>query len=215
MKKIMISMTAVIALAGSLYAGGKKYIAPAEAAVAPIPETIDPWPVYVGLGLVAVSLDRDPCACGSAETSDQRYGGVIRAGWDFNNYIGIEARALKTFGNNVFSETEHYGIYLKPQYHVASQMNVYALLGYGRTNIDYTNGVRSSATRENGFSYGAGFEYDFGSDESEGTYNRTFDGQGDQEKGWGMWVDFQQLLSNDGPVHTTSNIVTAGITYDF
>jgi len=215
MKKIVILITAVTLLLGTVYAGGKKYIAPAEAAVVPIPDIIDPWPIYIGLGLVAVNLDRDPCACGSSETSDLRYGGIIRTGWDFNNYIGIEVRALKTLENNVFSETEHYGIYLKPQYPVTSQINVYALLGYGRTIVDYTNGVRSSQTDEKGFSYGAGVEYDFGKDESEGSYSRPFDGQGDQEKGWGMWVDFQHLLSHAGPVHTDSNLVTAGITYDF
>jgi OOP family OmpA-OmpF porin len=215
MRKILSSIVILLLLTGSLYAGGKKYIAPAEAAVVPIPEIIDPWPIYVGVGLIALGLDRDPCLCGEAETKDLRYGGMIRAGWDFNNYIGIEARALKTFENNVFSETEHYGLYLKPQYHIASQTNVYALLGYGRTIVDYTNGVRSSRTDEKGFSYGVGFEYDFGTDESEGSYSRVFDGQGDQEKGWGMWVDFQHLLSNAGPVHTDSNLVTAGITYDF
>jgi opacity protein-like surface antigen len=214
MNKTILSITTMIALATASYAGGK-FVAPAVVPVVPIPQVINPWPIYVGLGLVAVNLDRDPCLCGEAETKDLRYGGVMRLGWDFNNYIGIEARALKTFDDNVFSETEHYGLYLKPQYHVSSQMNIYGLLGYGKTTVDYTNGVRSSTTEENGFSYGAGFEYDFGSDESLGTYSRTFDGQGDQEKGWGMWIDVQHLLSHDGPVHTTSNILTAGVTYDF
>ncbi len=214
MNKITILITTIIALVISSHAGGK-FVAPAVAAVAPILPVVNPWPVYVGLGLVAANLDRNPCLCGEAESEDLRYGGILRLGWDFNNYIGIEARALKTFEDDVFSETEHYGIYLKPQYHVTPQMNIYGLLGYGTTNIDYTNGVRESTTEEDGFSYGAGFEYDFGSDESLGTYNRAFDGQGNQEKGWGMWVDVQHLLSNAGAVNTTSNIMTAGITYDF
>ncbi len=214
MNKIIISITTMIILATTSYAGGK-FVAPAVAPIVPIPPVVNPWPIYVGLGLVAADLDRDPCLCGEAESKDLRYGGILRLGWDFNNYIGVEARVLKTFEDDVFSETEHYGLYLKPQYHVTPQMNVYGLFGYGKTTVDYTNGVRSSTTDENGFSYGAGFEYDFGSDESLGTYSRVFDGQGDQEKGWGMWVDVQHLLSNAGAVHTTSNIVTAGITYDF
>lgn len=207
----------MIALATTSYAGGKNGAAPVSSIVPIVPvPMVNPWPIYVGLGLLAVNLDRDPCPCGNkTEIKDLRYGGIVRLGWDFNNYIGVEARWLKTFENNVFSETEHYGLYLKPQYHIAPQMNIYGLLGYGNTTIDYTNGVRSSTTDENGFSYGAGFEYDFGSDVSQGTYSRTFDGQGDQEKGWGMWVDVQHLLSNAGAVHTTSNILTAGITYDF
>ena len=203
-----------IALTCTSYAGGD--LEAAVPAVVPIvPATINPVPIYIGLGLVAVAIDRDPCVCGDTETKDLRYGNLLRLGWDYNNYVGIETRVLKTYGSDVFSKTEHYGLYLKPQYHVSEQMNIYALLGYGKTKVDYTNGIRSSTTDENAFSYGLGFEYDFGKDESLGTYSRPFDGQGDQEKGWGMWVDMQHLLNNGGAVHTTSNIMTAGITYDF
>jgi opacity protein-like surface antigen len=95
------------------------------------------------------------------------------------------------------------------------EMNVYGLLGYGRTTIDYTNGIMSSTLKENGFAYGAGLEYDLSSDESLGEYSRAFDGQGDQEEGWGLWVDYQNLLMDEGVTHTDSNIITTGITYDF
>ena len=214
MNKIMISALTVTALISTSLAGGK-FIAPAVVPIVPIAPMINPLPIYVGLGLVAVNLERDPCACANTETDDLRYGSILRVGWDFNNYVGVEARVLKTLEDDVFSETTHYGLYLKPQYHVTPQMNVYALLGYANTTVDYTNGIQSSTTDENGFSYGAGFEYDFGVDESLGAYSRIFDGQGDQEKGWGMWVDVQHLLNDAGAVHTTSNILTAGITYDF
>ncbi len=214
MNKIITSTVVCITLASNSFAGGDLAVVESEVLPIPVP-IINPLPIYVGLGLVAVNLKRDPCACAIAENKDLRYGGMLRTGWDFNNYVGVEARVLKTFENNVFSETTHYGLYLKPQYHVASQMNVYALLGYANTTVDYTNGIISSTTDENGFSYGAGFEYDFEPDESLGTYSRIFDGQGDQEKGWGMWVDVQHLLNDAGAVNTTSNILTAGITYDF
>ncbi|MEA1954497.1 MAG: outer membrane beta-barrel protein [Campylobacterota bacterium] len=214
MNKFIISITTIIALSTTSFAGGK-FIAPATVPVVPIPSIVNPLPLYIGLGLVAVSLDRDSCACGESESKDIRYGSMLRVGWDFSHYIGIEARMLKTLEDNVFSETTHYGLYLKPQYHVTSQINVYALLGYGKTTVDYTNGVRASKTDEDGFSYGAGVEYDFSTDESLGTYSRIFDGQGDQEEGWGLWLDVQHLLKNDGAVHTTSNILTIGITYDF
>ena len=215
MNKIVVSAMIVMGLASNILAGGK-YAGVTESEVVPIyVPTINPIPIYIGLGLVAVALDRDPCTCGNTETKDLRYGSVMRLGWDHNNYVGVEARVLKTLENGVFSETTHYGLYLKPQYPVSEQMNVYALIGYGKTKVDYTNGIRSSTTDENGFSYGAGFEYDFGADKSLGIYSRAFDGQGDQEKGWGMWMDVQHLLKNDGAVHTTSNILTTGITYDF
>ena len=215
MKKTLMTVTALLGLTGIVYAGGGKAVAPAEAVVAPIPETVSPIPLYVGLGLLVSLIDRDPCPCGGGDLSDRRYGGILRVGYDFNNYFGIEARGLKTFGSRVFSKVKHYGLYLKPQYHVTEQSNVYGLLGYGKTTVDYTNGILSSHNPKNGIAYGVGFEYDFGKDESEGVYGRAFDGQGDQEKGWGMWVDAQHLLSNAGPMHTDSNIITAGITYDF
>ncbi len=203
-------------LTANILAGGKN-LAPAPSPVIPVPVEIDPIPIYIGLGAVATFINRDPCPCNpdGDDLEDTRYGMVARIGWDFNQYVGIEARALKTFGDDAFSETKHYGLYLKPQYHFADQTNVYGLLGYGRTEVDYTNGVLSSHNTSNGFSYGVGFEYDLSSDESEGDYHRAFDGQGDQEKGWGLWIDFQHLLSNDGPMHTDNNIVTAGVTYDF
>jgi len=210
------AIAAILSLTGVLYAGGAKAVAPVEAPVAPIPPTISPIPAYIGLGLLASFVDRDPCPCNGADLSDRRAGGILRLGYDFNNYFGIEARGLRTFGNNVFSKVTHYGLYLKPQYHFADQANVYGLLGYGHTVVDYTNGIRSSHNPKNGLSFGGGIEYDFGKDKPlEGVYDRVFDGQGDQEKGWGMWIDVQHLLRNEGVMHTDSNIVSVGITYDF
>jgi OOP family OmpA-OmpF porin len=213
--KIAISFVTIVALGTSSYAGGK-YVKPVEAEVVPIPAIINPIPLYVGIGLVAAGLSRDcPCS-GDSRLKDMTYGGILRAGWDFNDYIGIEARVLKASLEDDFSQTTHYGLYLKPQYHVMDQMNIYGLLGYGRTTVDYDNrNGRSSTLSKNGFSYGAGFEYDLSADESLGQYDRAFDGQGDQEKGWGIWVDFQHLLSSEGAFDTDSNIATVGITYDF
>jgi OOP family OmpA-OmpF porin len=212
--KIILSLTTAIALTATSYAGSKQ-VAPVEAEVVPIPAVINPIPLYIGIGLVAAGLSRD-CPCtNDSRLKDMTYGGVIRAGWDFNEYFGIEARGLKANIEKDFSKTTHYGLYLKPQYHVSDAVNIYGLLGYGKTTVDYASGSRSSKLSSSGLSYGAGLEYDFSSDESLGQYARDFDGQGDQEKGWGMWVDFQHLLYNEGVFNTDSNIVTAGITYDF
>jgi len=199
------------------YAGGKG-VAPAGVPVIAVAEDADINPLYLGLGVVASFVERDPCVCnpGGSNLKDNRYGGIIRFGYDMNAYFGLEARVLKTFGNDVFSEVTHYGIFAKPQYHITAQSNLYALLGYGRTDVDYTNGIRRCSDEENGLSYGIGFEYDFGSDESYGKrYSRKFDGKGDQEQGWGIWFDVQRLINNGGTYHTDSTVVTGGITYDF
>ncbi|SFV69955.1 putative outer membrane protein A [hydrothermal vent metagenome] len=215
MKKIIL-LTTIIALTSGAFAGGK-YVKAVETEVVPIPTVIDPLPLYVGVGAIATFIQRDPCPCkpNGKDIKDHQFGTVLRVGWDFNQYVGVEARTFKTLGSDNFSEVKHYGIYMKPQYHIGEQVNIYALLGYGKTTIHYTNGILSCSMKKKGFSYGVGLEYDLSKDKSLGEYARDFDGQGDQEKGWGIWADFQHLLSNAGSTHTNSNVVTAGITYDF
>jgi len=200
-------------MASALSFGGGKIAAPAVVPVVPVVPEVSPWPIYVGLGLLAAGVSRD-CACGRGERlKDTTYGMVVRAGWDFNPYIGIEARYLKSSLEKDFSTVEHYGIFVKPQYHITDQTNVYALAGYGRTTA--TGCTSTGDLSKNGASFGVGFEYDFSKSSPEGTYSRAFDEQGDQEKGWGLWVDFQHLLNNEGLFNVKTNVVTAGVTYDF
>jgi len=214
MKKTIVITVIAMILSVSSYAGGKTVIN-ADAEVIPIPSvSINPIPLYLGLGLIASAVSKD-CPCDDdARQKDMTYGGLVRAGWDINEYFGLEARALKANIEKDFSTTTHYGLYGKPQYHVNDAINVYGLLGYGRTEIEgcgFNNGTLS----KNGFSYGAGFEYDLSADTSLGQYSRAFNGQGDQEKGWGLFADYQNLLANEGIFKTDTNIFTIGITYDF
>ena len=211
--KLAISIITVLALGSSAYAGGK-YVEPQDAPVAPIAETISPLPLYVGLGLIASAVSKD-CPCTDADRlKDITYGALARVGWDFNQYIGIEARYLKASLEKDFSTTTHYGIFVKPQYHITNQMNVYGLVGYGQTTVEGC-AINDGELKEAGLSYGLGFEYDFGSDESQGQYSRMFDGQGDQENGWGIWVDYQNLFHNEGTYNTKTNVFSVGVTYDF
>jgi hypothetical protein len=83
-------------------------------------------------------------------------------------------------------------------------MNIYALAGFGHTIIDTT--CKAPFYKKNGFSFGAGMEYDFNSLSNE---------QGDAETGWGMFVDYQNLLLDQGAFKIRSNVFSAGITYDF
>ena len=195
-KKIMVALLLTV---GMLFAG--KNVAPAETSVVPVPT---PWPFYIGLGLTMSNIDRDPCPCGdNGQTiiEDHRYGAVLRAGIDFNEYLGLEARVLKTLESNVFSETTHYGLYLKPQFAVSDALNLYGLLGYGKTTIDYTNGITSSTTDESGIAYGAGVEYRLTKDADN--------------KGWGLWIDYSRVLKDKGANHSTVDIATVGAVYHF
>ena len=207
--KRMIAKVALSSLlvTGTMVAG--KNVAPVEAPVAPV---VDINPFYVGLGLLwsGTSLE---CPCTKTEKKETTFGGILRVGYDFNQYVGIEARAFTASMDKDFAETTHYGVYLKPQYHVSDKINIYGLIGYGNTEIEFSCPAFSNYD-ETGLSVGFGLEYDMGDDEAV-VADRAFDGQGDQEKGWGIWVDYQNLLHNEGTNDIKANIVTAGVTYDF
>jgi len=216
MKKTMVyGIVAAISFSSAI-AGGK-LLAPATAPIAAVipANEISPLPLYIGLGLVAAGESND-CPCfGGSRIKDTTYGGIVRVGWDFNPYVGLEARYLSSNIEKDVADIEHYGIFLKPQYHFAEQSNLYALVGYGRTNVTGCP-VSRGDIHKNGLSYGIGFEYDFGKDTPQkGRYGRAFDGQGDQEQGWGMWIDFQHLLDDEGVFRVDTNVLSIGITYDF
>ncbi|MBD3790127.1 MAG: porin family protein [Campylobacterales bacterium] len=228
MKKI-INTLALGALLGtsSLFAGGD--IAPAEVIVAPIPDEGKPNPFYIGVGINWVGVSRD-CICyyidrpdvvrSVTRGKDSLYGGIIRAGFDYNQYFGIEARALKTFWDKNSAEVTHYGLYLKPMMPINDRTNIYGLIGYGHTEVitDCSPLLYEKFTH-NGPSFGIGLEYDLSdpeADREEGVhYDRPFDGHGDQEKGWGLFVDYQNLMHDEGPDKYRVNVVSFGVTYDF
>jgi len=214
MKKLLTVLTLGLMLIPSSIIAGGKYVSPAVAVVEPIPVPQSPIPIYLGIGLAAAGVSRDcPCSTGD-RLKDMTYGVTIRAGWDINQYFGLEGRYIRASIEKDFSTVTHYGLYLKPQYPVTNQVNVYGLFGYGRTEVEgcsYTNGTLTV----DGISYGAGVEYDLTDDEDLGEYDRAFDGQGDQEKGWGLWADFQHLLGDEGRWATNTNVGSAGVSYDF
>lgn len=226
MKKVISIITlGTLLTTGSLYAG--KSIVAADDIVVAIPAEINPLPFYIGAGLLWANTSRD-CVChyidtglprlGGSRLEDDTWGGIIRAGYEYNQYIGIEGRALKASINGDFSETTHYGIFLKPMIPAGEQVNVYGLLGYGWTDIKGNCSFLHETYNYDGFSYGIGIEYDFSdldTDREEGEYSRPFDGQANQEKGWGLWLDYQNLMNDQGENNYDSDIVTFGVTYDF
>ena len=212
----MTKLVLATLLASGVLVAGKDV----EPAVVPVAPVVDINPFYVGLGLLWSGSSRD-CPCDRTQKKrlkETTYGVIGRVGYDFNQYIGVEARALKASIDKDFAETTHYGIYLKPQYPVTDKLNIYGLVGYGKTKIECDSPRLTSRNAkmfdESGLSVGVGIEYDLGKDNPVAA-SRPFDGQGDQEKGWGIWVDYQNLAHNKGKYKVKSNIVTAGVTYDF
>ncbi len=201
MKKTItrIALSTVL-ISGALFAG--KNVAPVESEVVPV-ANINPF--YVGIGGVWALNSRE-CSCQSTRLKNNSLGFVGRIGYDFNKYIGVEARYLKAKWNKNFAETTHYGIYLKPQYYLGNDINIYGLIGYGHTNIHCTHNSVQRDYDKNGIALGLGFEYDL---------HAKNDGQGPDEKGFGVWADYTNLLHNSGPSKIKANVFTAGVTYDF
>ena len=207
----------VATLSTTLYAGGKG-VAPAVVPVVPI-ETIDPSPWYLGAGIVWAKLS----GCNlqpDCTYEDVTYGAMVRGGYDYNQYLGLEARYIRTFldeGPYGGTPLAHIGLYLKPQYPVAERVNVYALLGYGYTE-NLGNGARLDYfDSDSGFSAGVGLEYDLsdreGDREENANYDRAFDGYADQGRGWSLFLDYQRLLiKSDIP---DMDAISLGLRYDF
>ena len=142
MKKTTLSIIAAVAMNTFAFAGGD--IAPVEPQVT-VPEVAEEstGSFYVGAGYSLINADTDNYG---EHDGDEV---LLLAGYNFNQYIGVEARYAG------FTDCmENYGIYVKPMYPIGDAA-VYALLGYGETTHD--NGAVENS--EAGFQWGLGAKY--------------------------------------------------------
>jgi len=221
MKSLIRMVLGMVSIVLAAYSGGSKEVAPIEAKVVDIP-IVEVSPRYIGVGLAQIDFLKDSCSSTdpTCKYEDVTNGFMVRGGYDFNPYFGIEGRAARTFwdkGPLGGVPIEHAGIFLKPQYPMAERFNIYSLLGIGYTKnmghgarIGYfDNGV--------GFSAGIGVEVDLSDAEGDfikdALYKRKFDGYADQGKGWVLFVDYQRLLIKaDRP---DIDMLSFGLRYDF
>ncbi len=147
--------------------------------VAPTPKpTPKPTPVvqkkeagvgpYVGLAVSDMGVRSDDRVNLFAEEKhqDRQVGitGVI--GYNFMKYLGAELRAALSVSEENAGQDNlaEYGLYLKPQYPVLDNLNLYGLLGYSFINMSdpatSTNPNDNPFDGDNsGFSFGAGLDY--------------------------------------------------------
>ena len=182
----------------------------------PIPIPVEPLKEIIPLGLYAglgLTLARYNPSCGCAITGDvDKTAGVIgRVGYDFNQFIGVEARGIRTNWKSNGGKFKHYGAFVKPMYPLGNRINAYGLAGLASTK---TEGTTRQLMDVKGFAWGAGLEYDLGADcAKKGRYSRDFDGYGDQEGGWGLFADYERLYQKSGSPDLDT--ISAGVTYDF
>jgi OOP family OmpA-OmpF porin len=170
---------------------------------------INPSGFYAGLGISNVKYN-PTCNCKIGSKTDNNVAMVGRVGYDFNRYIGIEARGMKTVAKDNESKISHAGLFIKPMIPLLGNSNLYALVGVAKTSA--TGKLQNSSAE--GLSLGAGLEVDLSKDSAkEGKYSRDFDGEGDQEKGIGLFIDYERLIIKDNAPKIDT--ISAGVTYDF
>jgi opacity protein-like surface antigen len=200
MKKITLSLLTTLALGTFAFAGGD--IDPVEPKVVIpqiVPEVVTSNSAfYLGLGYSYLKMDQSTTP--SKEITGNA--GLILAGYDFNDYIGLQARYAMNLGDltaptgTTADTMMNVGGYLKAMYPI-SQLNVYGLVGYGQTTFKDT-----TDHSEAGFQWGAGLDYGF-------------------TKNIGMFVDYTRLYDDTSfdTLATGSNVlvdsVNVGVTYSF
>jgi OOP family OmpA-OmpF porin len=165
---------------------------------------------YAGLGIVATRYETS-CSSRCANSGTDKTMGILgRVGYDFNKYIGLEARGIRTSLKDDGGTVKHAGIFIKPMLPVGDKSNIYGLIGLAKTT---TQGSLQRTDAET-LALGVGVEVDLSKDTpKDGRYNREFDGQGDQEKGIGLFVDYEKMVVKSGA--PALDALSAGLTYDF
>jgi opacity protein-like surface antigen len=199
MKKILLSISAISLLATSLFAG-KNYEEPKSE---PIPIVL-PLGFYIGAGF---TYSKAECKCGADNANilnikpkpnkGTTTGFNLRLGYDFNRYLGIEGKYIYTPWKESKKTVKHYGIYLKPNMPLGKNLDIYGLLGYGKTECE------TKLETFKGFSWGIGAEYSF---KKRVSYKR---------EGFGLYVEYLKPVNKSGAIDIDVDMVNAGVIYHF
>ena len=138
-----------------------------------------PW--YAGAGLASGRAKNTYC-------EDITYGVMAKAGYDFNKYVGVEARGLRTNWEYEGGKLKHLGAFLKPQYPINKAFNLYGLAGYAKTSMG-----NKRYFSDTGFAYGIGLDY---------AMNEEL----------GLFVDYEHLLDTDA---YDLDALSFGVSYNF
>ena len=175
MKNIVLSAVAVLAMSSFAVAGGD--IAPVEEPMVVVEPVVSTGGFYLGLAYgfmnaeITDSYDGDRLSVTDTILDEDFSSIMIQAGYDFNQYVGIEGRYWfgldtdTTLGRGNFASDvtiDAWGVYVKPQYPITDAFNIYALLGYAAADLSVDQpGFELTSDSVDGFSWGIGAEYTF------------------------------------------------------
>ncbi len=161
MKKFNFSLVTILAMSAFAMAGGN--IAPVveEPVVVPEAVVVSDSGFYVGIAYSIIGSD----ITNIADDIDLDMGAVmLDAGYKFNDYIAVEGRYWIGVDEDCLSfdaletDTDAWGIYIKPMYPVTDSFDIYGLLGYGSAALN--DAITFDADVE-GISWGVGASYSF------------------------------------------------------
>ena len=198
MKKITLSALAVVALTSFGVAGGD--IEPVAEPIV-VEESISSF--YLGLAVADLSAREASASLNffSEETGQDRMWNVtFLAGYDFNQYIGVEGRYTTSFTDEDVVDMDGWSLFVKPQYPVTDEFTIYALLGFGGVTLDGANG-RAIDIDDTGFQWGLGASYAV-------------------TENIGIFVDYTNLANDMEGMYRTvveadTDALTVGLTYRF
>ncbi len=186
MKKIVLSLTTILAMSSFTFAGGD--IVPIEEPIVEVPAMMEEEVIvneagfYLGLGYGALGFERTITAENHITNVQYEYNSnldldydtvMFQIGYKINEYLAVEYRywkgmgdedvpALdKNLGGQGSADLSAYGIYAKPSYSISDTFNLYALLGYSIATYDVNYGAISGTTDKDGFSWGLGAGFAF------------------------------------------------------
>ena len=202
MKRLKVAIASLAILTMTANAG--KNVEPPISEPIPVPVINIPLGLYLGGGFTYAS---SKCQCdnsikfsnGSTSkiSKGKTYGVNLKAGYTINSFLAVEAKYIYTPWGDKNKTLKHYGLYLKPTYAVSDNLDIYALLGYGKTECDT---LKSSIK---GFSWGVGAEY---------TLNKKIQGKKD---GLGVYVEYVRPVKKTGNKNITVDMVNFGASYHF
>ena len=207
MKKLTISIASIAVMAMSAQAGKNVIPAPVEPipVPVPVPAVVPPLGLYIGGGF---TYAKGECQCdtdvrfsdgttGRVHTG-KSYGFNLKAGYYIiDQYLAVEGKYVYNTWGDKYKGVKHYGLYLKPTYPITDHFDVYALIGYGKTECESLKGKKS------GFAWGAGAEY---------TLNKKVAGRKD---GLGVYVEYLRPLKKTGNKNIKVDMVNVGASYHF
>ncbi len=173
MKKIKLSLVAVLTFSGLLFAGED------VTAIEETPVMVDSGAFYIGLGYSYIMSNRTathntPGEIDHGETArnidSSAHAMLLQIGYQFNQYIAIEGRYTFTMSDmtlqdNINDNSEwkdnidlsNIALYLKPMYPIGD-FSIYGLLGYGKVERKDKDDSRGNWD-DSCLQWGAGVQY--------------------------------------------------------